>query len=122
GASTTFDKLDEHHVDFTLQRFKPRNVVRLLRQEGIEHRLVLARGVQPPLDAEFLDQSAKAERPADHADRTDDRRWIADDLVARTGDHVAAGRRNVLDEYQIRQLLLVRELTDPQIDLVRLHR
>ncbi|MGY4297988.1 hypothetical protein ACVWXN_006083 [Bradyrhizobium sp. i1.4.4] len=38
------------------------------------------------------------------------------------GDHVAAGRRDVLDEHQHGQLLLRRELLDAQIDLARLHR
>src|SRR5262249_61246276 len=91
-------------------------------QEWIEHRLVPAGGVEPTLDAEPLDRLLEAEGTADHADRTEDRRGIAENLVARTRDHVAAGGRDVLDEDQHRQLLFRRELLDAPVDLARLHR
>jgi len=37
-----------------LQRFDARDVIGVFRQEGIEHRLVRARRIQPPLDADLL--------------------------------------------------------------------
>ena len=91
-------QVDEGIVDFALDRLKPFDVLGLLRQERIEHDLVLAGGVDPPLDPELLDRLVEAERGADHADRPDDRGRIADDLVGRAGDHVAARGRDVLDE------------------------
>ena len=56
-APALFHQRDEEGVDLLLQRFHPRHVVRILRQERIQHRLVFACGVEPPLDADFLDQS-----------------------------------------------------------------
>ena len=109
-------------MDFALQRLQPLDVLRLLRQERIEHRLVLAGGVEPPLDADLLDQLVEAERRADHADRADDRGGIGDDLVGRAGDHVAAGGGDVLDERQHRKLLLVGECADAAMDQMRLRR
>ena len=103
-------------------RLQPLHVLGLLRQERIEHRLVLARGVEPPLDADLLDQLVEAERAADHADRADDGGCIGDDLVGRAGDHVAAGRRDILDEGDHRHLLLVGERADAPVDQMRLRR
>ena len=94
--------------------FSARDVVGVFREERIEHRLVLARGIEPALDADLLDQLLKSERAADHADRAQDRRRIAEDLIARAGDHVAAGGRDILDEHQHRQLLFRGELPDAQ--------
>ncbi|KTT88509.1 hypothetical protein NS44R_15105, partial [Mammaliicoccus sciuri] len=68
------------------------------------------------------DRLLEAEAAADHADRAEDRGRIAIDLVARAGDHVAAGGRDVLGEHQHRQFLLGCQLADAQIDLARLHR
>ena len=51
---------------------------------------------------------AKAERAADHADRADDRKRIADDLVGGAGQHVAAGGADILDEGDDRQFLFRR--------------
>ena len=73
AAAARLHQIDEARVDFPLDRLEPRHVLGLLRQERIEHRLVLAGGVEPPLDADLLDQLGEAERAADHADRTDDR-------------------------------------------------
>ena len=114
-------EVDEDGVDFLLYCFQPRNIVGILRQKRIEHRLVLACGVKPPLDADLLDQFLKAERAADYADRSEDRRWIAVYLVAGAGDHIAAGSRDILDENQHRQLFFARKLPDAQVDLARLH-
>ena len=44
-----------------LKRFQPFHILRVLGLEWVEHRLVVARGVDAPLDAEPLDQPIKAE-------------------------------------------------------------
>jgi len=54
-------------VNFVLDRLQLLDVFRLLRQERIEHRLALARGIEPALDAEPFDQLGKAKGPADDA-------------------------------------------------------
>src|SRR5262245_6468858 len=76
-------------VNLVLHRFEPRHVLRLLRQEPIEHRLAVARRVEPPLDAYLLHQPGEAEGAADYADRAHDGRGVADDLIGGAGDHVA---------------------------------
>jgi hypothetical protein len=66
--------------------------------------------------------SFTTERAADHADGTDDRGRVADDLVSGARDHVAAGRRDVLGKGDHRPLVLDRELADAAVDQMRLHR
>ena len=83
GAAARFDQRDKVFVNFSLQFLQPFDVVGILRQERIEHRLVVARRIEPPLDADLRDQLVEAERAADHADRADDRMRIGDDLVGR---------------------------------------
>src|SRR5580704_3694785 len=61
GPATRLDERDEALVDLVLHGFEPLHVVRLLRQERVEHHLVLARRVKPPLDANALDQFVQAE-------------------------------------------------------------
>ena len=109
-------------MDLALKRLQARDIVAVLRQERIEHRFVLARRIKPALDPDLLDQFLEPEGAADHADRAQDRRRIAEDLVASAGDHVAAGRCDILDEHQHRQFLFRSELANAQIDLTRLHR
>ncbi len=46
-------------------------------------RLVAARGMDAPVDAELVDRLDEAEAGIDDADGADDRGWIGDDLVAR---------------------------------------
>ena len=59
-------------MDLALDRLDARNIVRVFRQEWIEHPFVLARRIQPPLDADPFDQVLKSEGAADHADRAHD--------------------------------------------------
>ena len=117
AAPALFDQRDEDAVDLALKRFHARDVFRVFRQERIQHRLVLAGGIEPALDADPFDQLLKSEGAADHADRAQDRGRIAENLVARTRDHIAARGRDILDEHQHRQFLFRGELADPQIDL-----
>ena len=46
-------------VDVLLQRREPRDIGRVLRQKRVEQRFALAGGMQPPLDAEALDQPVR---------------------------------------------------------------
>ena len=103
-----FTRSMKARVDVLLDRLEARDVLGVLGQERIEHRLVGAGRIDAPLDADLLDQLGKAERRADHADRADDRGRVGDDLVGRAGDHVAARGRDVLDEGDDRALLLAR--------------
>jgi hypothetical protein len=76
----------------------PLDVFRFLRKEWIEHRLVIAGRIKPPLDANLLHQVVKPKRRADHPDRSDDRELVTDDLVGRAGQHVSPRRTDILDE------------------------
>ena len=91
-------------------------------RNGSSIALLIARGVDAPLDADLVDQLGESERRADHADRADDRGRIGEDLVGRARDHVAARGRDILDEGDDRHFLLGRELADALEDQVRLHR
>ena len=82
-STASLHEFNEIRVDLLLHRLEPRDVLRVLRQERVEHRLVLARRIEPPLDAELVHEPDEAERAADHSDRADDRGRIADDLVTR---------------------------------------
>ena len=101
---------------------EPFDVVRILRQERIEHRLVLARSIKPALDADLGDQLVETERAADHADRADDRTRIGNDLVGGAGEHVAAGGGGVLDEGDDLAAVFLRQIADAAEDQVRLRR
>ena len=99
AAAPRLHQLDEALVDSSLDRLQALDVLRVFRQERIEHRLVdrptcRCRRSTPIFSISLV----KAERAADHADRADDRGRIGDDLVGRAGDHVAAGGRDILDE------------------------
>ena len=97
----------EHLVQLVLQPAQPHDVFRLLGQERVEARLGLARGVEPPLDTDPLEQALEPEALADHSDRADDRRGVGVDLVRRAGEPVAAGRRDVFAEGEHRHVVLV---------------
>jgi hypothetical protein len=58
----------EMFVDVLLDRLDPFYVVRLFRQEGIQHRLAVTRGVKPSFDTDFLDELVEAERSSNNAD------------------------------------------------------
>src|SRR4029453_10998070 len=70
---------NEIFMDILLDRLQPLYVLGLLRKERIEHRLLVAGGIEPPLDAALLHQPVKAERGADHTNRADDREFVTDD-------------------------------------------
>src|SRR5215813_14527383 len=71
-APTALHQANEVFMDFPLQRLEPLDVFRVLRQERVEHGLVLARHIEPALDAELLHQLGKAERAPDHSDGAED--------------------------------------------------
>src|SRR5258707_8516512 len=56
-------------MDLGLQAVEALDVLGLLRAEGVEHRLALARRMQAAFDAEARDQILKAEARADDPDR-----------------------------------------------------
>src|SRR5262249_5358352 len=109
-------------MDFPLQRLEPLDVFRILRQERVEHGLVLAGHVEPAFDAELLHQLGKAERAADHSDGAENGGRIAEDPVPGAGDHVAAGGGDIPGKDDHRTRVLGRELADAPINQVRLHR
>src|SRR5262245_12122982 len=67
-AAARFHQRDEILVNFALHGFEPFHVLRLLRQERVEHGLAFARGIEAPLDANLLQQTRETKRAADHAD------------------------------------------------------
>src|SRR5215813_6621413 len=121
-AAAALHEADEVLVDVSLQRLEPLDVLQVLRQERVEHDLVLAGNIEPALDAELLHEPGKAERAANDPDGADDGGGIAEDLVSGAGDHVAAGGSDILGKGDHRTRILGRELADAPIDQVRLHR
>src|SRR5271165_1152137 len=115
-------QLDEPFMDFPLHALEALHILRVLGQKRIEHRLVLAGGIEPSLDAELVDQLGETERTADHPNRADDRRWVANDLVRGAGNHVAARSRHVFGKRDHRAAVLRRKLANAAVDQMRLHR
>src|SRR5262249_39928123 len=67
GAAASPDQSDEHVVDLALDRLQAFHILWLLRQEGIQHGLVLARRIETPLHADLVEQAVESQRPAHHA-------------------------------------------------------
>src|SRR5215211_6778884 len=82
-APAVTDEADEHIVDLALESLQAHHIFRILGPERIEHRLALAGGMHPPLDADALDQFMEAEARGNDADRADDGGRIGIDLVRR---------------------------------------
>ena len=57
GAPAGLHVLDEETVEVELERLQAGDVLGLLGQEGVEDRLVVARGVEAPLDAVVVNTS-----------------------------------------------------------------
>src|SRR5262249_57537795 len=91
-----FHEGDEVLVDVLLQRLEPLHVLRVFRQERVEHGLVLTSNIEPTIDAELLHQLGKPERGADDPDGADDRGRVAEDPVTGTGDHLTPAATAVL--------------------------
>ena len=104
-----------------LQRLDALDVRRLLGKKRIERVLALARGIDAALHADAVDQLVHAEGRGDDADRADDRARIGVDLIARAGEQIAAGRRDILGEHIDLEILLGGERADALIDQHRLH-
>ena len=96
------------------------DVVFVLRPERVEHRLARAGRVDAPFDAELADRLDEAEAAGHHADRSDNGVGVGEDFVAGAGQPVAARGRDVLDEHQHRDVLLVGEVADATVDQRRL--
>src|SRR5207249_4535920 len=61
-APSRLHEPDEVLMDILLQRLEPLDILGLFRQERIEHRLALTGSIEPPLDAQFVQQSVEAKR------------------------------------------------------------
>src|SRR6195256_3123624 len=122
GAAALLHQRNKILVNVPLHRLEPVHVVRLFRQERVEHGLALARSVEPPLDSKLLHQVDEAEGAAADPDPAHAGGGMADDLVGGAGDHVAAGGDDVLGEGDHRNALLLGELPDAAVDRMRLHR
>ena len=109
-------------VDVALQSSEALDVFGLFGLEGIENRLVLARGMDAALDAELGDRLDEAEARRDDADRADDRTCIGIDFIAGAGEPIAARGRDILAEDEDRDLVLRGERADAGMDQRRLHR
>src|SRR5262249_60713982 len=59
-AAALLDEADEGLVNLALDRLQVLDVFRPLGQERIEHHLLLARGVDAPLDADLADRLVRA--------------------------------------------------------------
>jgi hypothetical protein len=97
------------------------DIILLHRQEGVERRLVAARGIDAALDADLVDQLVQTEGGGDDADRADDRACIGVDLIAGDREQVASRRGDVLGKHIDLQILLLGERSDALVDQHRLH-
>ena len=72
-------------------------------------------------DLERASLLAEAETATDDANRSNNRRNVANDLVGGAGDHVTAGGAGILDEGEDAKAFFFSELADPAEDQMRLH-
>ena len=112
----------EGQVDVLLQFGETGDLGGVFRQKRIEQRFALARGVQPPLDAEAVDQPRHAEPRGDDADRAEQRRFFGVDFVAGERQPITARRRDILGKGEDRHAFLLGELADAAEQQCRLHR
>src|SRR5262249_53467791 len=121
-SSTALHQFDKSLMDVALQRLQTLDVLRILREERVEHGFVLTGSIKPAFDSELVHELGKAERAADDTDRADDRGWVTEDLVGGASDHIAPGGSDVLGERNDRARALGRELADAAVNQVGLHR
>ena len=94
----------EPDVQRIQQVLHERHVLRILRTERIEPRLVRPGGIEPPLHPDPRQQIGKAEAAAAHPDRPHDAHRVGVDLVGRAGQPVAARRAHLADHRHTRSL------------------
>ena len=104
-------------MDRGLNRPDPFDILRLLPQKRIGEAFGTAGGYHPPLH-----QLGKAEGSGNYPDGADDRAVIHPDMIARTGQPIAARRRDILDKGMNRDRLFRRQPPDARGNQARLHR
>src|SRR5258706_2144396 len=113
---------DELPVDLVQHLLGMLPVRRLLRKEGIEEVLVVARVIGAPLDAELVERAGEAEAADDDADGADQARLVDVDPVGRGRDVIAAGGAQVLHHHEERSVRIFRaQAADLVVDVARLH-
>jgi hypothetical protein len=103
-------------VDFALHRLERSHVGGVLRQERIEHRLVLARDIEPALDADPVHQlrtNPKVPPTTPIEPTIEDASQMISSAAQAT---IAAGRGDVLGEGDHRAVVLGGKLADAAID------
>src|SRR5690606_22172952 len=93
-AAALLHPADELAMDRLLQPVQALDILLALGAERVPEGLLLARGVDAPLDAELPDGVVEAEAGGDDADRANDRAGIGVDLVRRAGQPVPARGRH----------------------------
>ena len=68
--------------------------------------------MQPPVNAEPLDQPRQTEASGHHPDRTEQRGFLGIDLVAGERQPIAAGGGDILGKGEDRHALLLGQLAD----------
>ena len=102
----------EGQVDVLLQFGQAGDVGGIFRQKRVEQRFALAGGVEPPLDAQPVDQPGDAEPGRDDADRTEQRGLLGVDLIARQRQPIAARGCDILGKGKDRHALFLGQLAD----------
>jgi hypothetical protein len=120
-ASARSNVLDEVVVDRRLESLEADHILLPFRPEGVEHRLVVARRVDPSLDTQPLESAMKAEAGRDYADRPRDRGRVDPNLVCGSGQPVAPGSGYIFHEGMDRNVMSIRETTDMGADERRLN-
>src|SRR5258708_4469910 len=113
--------LDELLLDLADHLLRVLAVLGVLGQERVEEILVLARGVDAPLDSQLVDGAGEAEAAHDHADRAHEARLVDVDLVGGDRNVVAARGAQVLDHgVEGRRGILGAQAPDLVVDVARL--
>ena len=122
-AAPFFDRIDELRMDLIEHFLRVRRHFGRFRRKRVESALVLARRMNPALDAQLVHQAGEAETVHQHADRADDARLVDVDLVRRRRDVIATRRAHVVDDHIQRLRRIFRaQAPDLAIHDARLHR
>ena len=122
-AAPFFHAVDELLVGGIQHLLPELGLLGLLRLERIEERLVLAGGIDAPLDTELLHGADETEAGRRHADGADQAGLVGVDLVGGAGDVVGAGGTQVADHrIDLDVRVLAAQATNLVIDIAGLHR
>ena len=90
--------------------------------KGVEERLVVAGGIDAPLDAQLIDGLLKAEAGVDDPDGAHQARRCGDDLIGTRGDIVGTTGADILDHRDDRLIAFAAQSHDLVEDALGLHR